>query len=162
MHFLDTNKYGSRTGTATLRLSVPPQSPGWSRTRRHAPPISAQGGGCSAVTWPARPMRAQRGGLVATVARCTVSQANRPLLRLEVTSPSGAGVKSSRAETRDERERSVHRNEYTRLLQCPAIAAAVAVSRIDQGSVMWCNCTITHRSAVHCTQVTDLSPASGA
>ena len=39
--------------------------------------------------------------------RCTVSQANRPLLRLEVTSPSGAGVKSSRAETRDEGERSV-------------------------------------------------------
>ena len=58
----------------------------------------------------------------------------------------------------------MHRNEYTRLLLCSAIAAAVAVSRIDQGSVMWCNCTITitHRSAVHCTQVTDLCPASGA
>ena len=139
--------------------AVPPQSPGWSRTRRHAPPISAQDGGCLAVTWAAGPMRAQRGGLVATVARCTVSQANRPLLRLEVTSRSGAGVKFSRAETRDEREECAY---------CAsgwvhsAIAAAVAVSSIDQGSVMWCNCTITHRSAVHCTQVTDLSPASGA
>ena len=143
--------------------AVPPQSPGWSRTRRHAPPISAQDGGCSAVTWAARPMRAQRGGLVATVARCTVSQANRPLLRLEVTSRSGAGWSSAeqKQETRERSVHTVHRDEYTRPLLCPAIAA-VAVSSIDQGSVMWCNCTITHRSAVHCTQVTDLSPASGA
>ena len=145
--------------------AVPPQSPGWSRTRRHAPPISAQGGGCSAVTWPPRPMRAQRGGLVATVGRCTVSQANRPLLRLEVTSPSGAGVKSSRAETRDEREECASQWVHSVIaLLGYFCCGGSAVSRIDQGSVMWCNCTITitHRSAVHCTQVTDLSPASGA
>ena len=107
MHFLDTNEYGSHTGTATLRLSrattipwlVPHQE---TRSANQRAGRRVLGGHVTGSTneGTARGV----GGHCGPLHR---QQANRPLLRLEVTSPSGAGVKSSRAETRDERERGV-------------------------------------------------------